>query len=131
MYWQPIVFRDSAKEGGTPMNQASLRHPALLAFGLALTATAAQATPAQATITISNPMPATANLDADTATTQRIADALDNDTRIRGQITVSTQAGVVRLSGSVESVAMIYRAIEISRAIEGVRRVNDDALIKS
>ena len=47
------------------------------------------------------------------------------------EASVSTHAGVVRLGGSVESVAMIYRAIEISRTVEGVRRVNDDALVKS
>lgn len=116
----------------------NLPYPALLAFGLALAATSAQAgaTPGQAapepgSITISNPVAAIANEATDAATTQRVAEALDGDARIRGQIRVSTHAGIVRLSGNVESVAMIYRAIEISRALEGVRRINDDALVSS
>lgn len=116
----------------------NLPYPTLLALGLALAATAAQAdtapgpaTAEPASITIHNPVVAVANHDADAATTQRVAEALERDSRIRGQIRVSTQAGIVRLSGNVESVAMIYRAIEISRAVEGVRRINDDALVKS
>lgn len=114
----------------------NLHYPRLLAVGLALAATSAQAdvipsqaVPEPASITINNPVAAVANPASDAAITRRVADALERDSRIRGQVSVSTHAGVVRLSGSVESVAMIYRAIEISRAIEGVRRINDDALV--
>lgn len=116
----------------------TLHHPTLLAVGLALAATSAQAdaipalaAPEPTSITINNPVAAVANPASDAATTRRVADALGRDSRIRGQISVSTHAGVVRLGGSVESVAMIYRAIEISRTVEGVRRVKDDALVKS
>ena len=130
------------------MTVTILRRKALLAIGPALlfctaavhaqgslqldTATGQQypaAEHAQAVVAISNPVPATVSADAEI--TQRVAAALDRDGHITGYVEVSTYGGVVRLRGTVHSTAMIYRAIEIARAVDGVRRINDDALISS
>lgn len=43
-------------------------------------------------------------------------------------IEVKTYRGEVILSGEVESVPMVYRSVELARKIQGVRKVNVDAL---
>lgn len=61
---------------------------------------------------------------------QRIISALAQSTRLRGQvINVETVGGVVRLSGTMDRVPQIYEAVAIARRVQGVRRVNDDALL--
>jgi osmotically-inducible protein OsmY len=62
----------------------------------------------------------------------KIAATLAADSKIDGTgIQVSTSRGVVSLSGKVETVAMIYRAVELARCVDGVQGVNDDALIQA
>lgn len=68
----------------------------------------------------------------DAAISQQIAAVISADQRIRGtRLEVSTTGGVVNLSGRVETVAMIYRTIELARRVNGVRAVNDDGLIQA
>ena len=69
---------------------------------------------------------------ADAAISQQIAAVISADQRIRGtRLEVSTSHGIVNLSGRVETVAMIYRTIELARRVNGVRAVNDDGLIQA
>lgn len=69
---------------------------------------------------------------ADAQISQQIAAVISADQRIRGtRLEVSTSRGIVSLSGRVETVAMIYRTIELARRINGVRAVNDDGLIQA
>ena len=65
----------------------------------------------------------------DQSTTSKIVAVLSADQKLKGQIAVFTSGGVVTLSGKMKSVTMIYRAIELTRRVEGVRSVNDDALL--
>jgi osmotically-inducible protein OsmY len=69
---------------------------------------------------------------ADAEISQQIAAVVSADQRIRGtQLQVSTSRGIVSLSGRVETVAMIYRTVELARRVNGVRAVNDDGLIQA
>jgi hyperosmotically inducible protein len=69
---------------------------------------------------------------ADEVISGKIAATLAADSKIHGSgIQVSTSRGVVSLSGKVQTVAMIYRAVELARRVDGVRGVNDDALIQA
>lgn len=66
----------------------------------------------------------------DRAINERVVAALAASERLHGQtIEVSTVNGVVRLSGNVDLVPQIYEAVAIARRTEGVRAVNDDALL--
>lgn len=68
----------------------------------------------------------------DAQISQQIAALISADQRIRGtRLEVSTTGGVVSLKGRVETVAMIYRTIELARRVNGVRAVNDDGLIQA
>lgn len=69
---------------------------------------------------------------ADAQISQQVAAVISADQRIRGtRLEVSTSRGIVSLSGRVETVAMIYRSIELARRVNGVRAVNDDGLIQA
>ena len=69
---------------------------------------------------------------ADAEISQQVAAVISADQRIRGtRLEVSTSRGIVNLSGRVETVAMIYRTIELARRVNGVRAVNDDGLIQA
>lgn len=68
--------------------------------------------------------------ETDRELTQKVTAALSADPALKGEtIAVSTQNGVLRLSGEMSSVAMIYRVIETSRKVQGVRRINDNDLM--
>ena len=77
------------------------------------------------------PPPPAVVLDPDQAISAQVDAALKADTKLVGAtpITVSTKNGIVSLSGSLQSVGMVYRAIEIARRVEGVKKVDDAALI--
>jgi len=69
---------------------------------------------------------------ADAQISQQIAALISADQRIRGtRLEVSTSRGIVSLSGRVETVAMIYRTIELARRVNGVVAVNDDGLVQA
>ena len=94
---------------------------------LAETATTLPTVHVQADTVVVNPQSIS---EQDRATTARVAAALQASERLRGQtIEVSTINGVVRLSGQVDLVPQIYEAVVIARRTEGVRAVNDDALL--
>ncbi|MGH8445889.1 MAG: BON domain-containing protein [Solimonas sp.] len=63
----------------------------------------------------------------DRALTQQIVERLANDHRLQNQnIGVTVVGGIVRLSGAVSSPVQIYRAVELTRQVPGVRRVYED-----
>ncbi len=60
----------------------------------------------------------------DTAITAKVKAALLKDPNVSGQkVTVETVAGVVQLSGFVESKADVARAITIARNTDGVKSI--------
>ena len=62
----------------------------------------------------------------DAVITELVASALDKDPVLRRMnIAVETLGGVVRLSGSVDSIAQADRAGDLARGIEGVSRVRN------
>lgn len=65
----------------------------------------------------------------DSEITERVTAAIAADPRIKGTIDVSTVDGVVRLVGNVRSVGMIYRVIEITEGVNGVRGVDENRLV--
>lgn len=69
--------------------------------------------------------------EADRRLTEQVIAALQADQRIRGRIAVSALDGVVMLSGRVDTVPMIYRAVEITDRIAQVRKVEVDGLHNS
>ena len=61
--------------------------------------------------------------------TRKVADVLAADGKLSGNlIQVSTLRGVVSLAGSLRKTVMIYRAIELTRRVDGVTGVNDTDL---
>lgn len=67
----------------------------------------------------------------DTAITAKVKAALLDDPAVSGQkISVETVAGVVQLSGFVESAAEQTRAVSIARGTEGVRSVQDKISVR-
>lgn len=67
---------------------------------------------------------------SDDAITAKVQAALAADKRlqIKTPLDVSTRDGVVRIVGDVESAAMVYRAVETTRSVEGVKNVDTDRL---
>ena len=65
-------------------------------------------------------------LSGDALITDRVKTALAEDKRlqVRAPIEVNTRDGVVSLSGDVRTPAMVYRAVEKARQIDGVRDVD-------
>ena len=66
--------------------------------------------------------------DQDREISERVMESLRADDKLRGRIAVSVLNGQVLLSGTVDSVPMIYRAVEVSRRVTGNSRVNADRL---
>jgi hyperosmotically inducible protein len=83
--------------------------------------------------TRSNPKPDTAGqyIDDATVTTNVIA-AIANDvgTWVSDSINVSTERGVVRLSGFADSQDDINRAIAAAQKVKGVRSVQEDIVLR-
>jgi osmotically-inducible protein OsmY len=67
----------------------------------------------------------------DTAITTKVkAAVLDEPTLKSAEINVETFKGVVQLSGFVSSQANINRAVEVARAVPGVKSVKNDMKLK-
>ena len=66
--------------------------------------------------------------EADLAITREVIAVLEADPLLKGNIRVSTLNGVVMLAGTVKSVPMIYRAVELSRKIANVHQVETNEL---
>ncbi|WP_420468376.1 BON domain-containing protein [Panacagrimonas sp.] len=66
------------------------------------------------------------NATGDELITAKVKTVLAQDKRLQVQtpIEVQTRNGVVSLAGDVETPAMVYRAVEKVRAVEGVREVD-------
>ncbi len=62
----------------------------------------------------------------DAVITELVTSALHNDPVLREmRIAVETHDGVVRLSGFVDSMAQVDRAVDLARGIEGVSHVRN------
>ncbi len=67
----------------------------------------------------------------DTVVTSRVKSALLNDPAVSGlAINVETYKRTVQLSGFVKTVAERNRAVYVVRAVPGVKRVQNDILIR-
>jgi hyperosmotically inducible protein len=67
----------------------------------------------------------------DSSITAKVKAALVDDKNIKSaDISVKTDKKVVTLSGVVESQAQAERAVEIAKAVEGVKSVNNDLKTK-
>jgi len=67
----------------------------------------------------------------DTAITSRVKAAFLNDPLVSAlAVNVETFKGVVQLSGFVKTVAERNRAVQLTRAVPGVRLVRNDILIR-
>lgn len=67
----------------------------------------------------------------DTVITTKVKAALLADEGVKGtDVSVTTVAGEVQLSGTVESQAQIDRAVEVAKGIEGVLRVQNGVTVK-
>jgi osmotically-inducible protein OsmY len=68
--------------------------------------------------------------DSDAAITAKVQAALAADKRlqVKAPLDVSTRGGVVKISGDVESASMVYRAVETTRTVEGVKDVDTHQL---
>jgi hyperosmotically inducible protein len=63
--------------------------------------------------------------------TKRVQDQIARDARLRNaNIDVATNAGVVRLSGDVETIASSATASELARRVPGVRAVQNEITVK-
>lgn len=71
-----------------------------------------------------------ASADADAAITSKVQSALAADKRlqVKSPLQVQTQDGVVSLVGDVSSASMVYRAVEVTRGVEGVKDVDTHRL---
>lgn len=67
----------------------------------------------------------------DAVITTRVKAAIFDDAELRvNEIKVETFDGVVQLSGFVSSQANINRAVQMTRAISGVKSVRNDMIVK-
>lgn len=67
----------------------------------------------------------------DTVLTSRVKSALLNDPAVSGlSVNVETFKGTVQLSGFVKTVAERNRAVQLARAVNGVKQVKNDILIR-
>ncbi|MGQ0620569.1 MAG: BON domain-containing protein [Panacagrimonas sp.] len=68
--------------------------------------------------------------DNDALITSKVQAALAADKRlqVRAPLDVETRNGVVSIAGDVVTAPMVYRAVEVTRDIEGVKQVNTDRL---
>ena len=67
---------------------------------------------------------------ADAALTAKVQAALAADRRleVRDPLEVRTSNGVVELIGEADSASMVYRAVETTRNVEGVKEVDSHRL---
>ena len=66
----------------------------------------------------------------DTRTTTRVKTAIYNEPELKVMaIHVSTEDGVVTLSGSVKTKAERTKAIQVARKVEGVKQVKNDLAV--
>ena len=67
----------------------------------------------------------------DTVVTTKVKSALLGDQNVKGlDIKVQTRKGEVQLSGFVDNQAQIDRAMDITRAVPGVKRVDNGMSVK-
>ena len=67
----------------------------------------------------------------DSVVTTKVKTAILNDPELKVlQINVETFKGVVQLSGFVDSKAMMAHAVEVTRAVPGVKSVKDDMQVR-
>jgi len=70
---------------------------------------------------------ATANVVDNAALTTKVKAALIADEMVKGtQINVDSSAGVVKLTGTVDSPAQVARAVEVAKGVQGVQRVENN-----
>jgi len=63
----------------------------------------------------------------DAAITTKVKAALLADDQVKGtQINVDTSAGIVKLTGTVDSQAQVQRAVEVAKGISGVQKVENN-----
>jgi osmotically-inducible protein OsmY len=68
----------------------------------------------------------------DTAVSTKVKTELLADKNVKStEVDVKTYGGEVQLSGFVDDAAQKERAVEIARAVPGVRNVRDDLVIKT
>lgn len=67
----------------------------------------------------------------DTVLTSRVKSALLNDPDVSGlTVNVESFKGTVQLSGFVKTVAERNKALKLARAVNGVKRIKNDILIR-
>lgn len=125
------IRHSDASQEEYDMNNKLFARCTLIALGLAAipgVTVAAAAEPSTLRVEMgAQRAPAIPDLDI----TRKVAAALAADQKLVGTtIDVSTRQGVVTLNGKLDSVPMIYRAVELTRRIEGVKDVDDRELIK-
>ena len=69
-----------------------------------------------------------AQSDAEITTRVQAALAADKRLQVREPLQVRTQGGVVQLIGEAESASMVYRAVETTRGVDGVKDVDTNRL---
>ena len=63
----------------------------------------------------------------DAAITTKVKAALLADDQVKGtQINVDTNAGIVKLTGTVDSQAQVQRAVEVAKGVSGVQKVENN-----
>ncbi|HKO68938.1 MAG TPA: BON domain-containing protein [Burkholderiaceae bacterium] len=68
-----------------------------------------------------------ANVVDNAALTAKVKAALLADELVKGtQINVDSSAGVVKLTGTVDSSAQVSRAVEVAKGVQGVQRVDNN-----
>jgi hyperosmotically inducible protein len=68
----------------------------------------------------------------DTVITTKVKSALLADDAVKGlDISVNTTMGAVQLTGAVENQMQIDRAVELSKAVEGVQNVQNSMTLKN
>ncbi|MEP6607846.1 MAG: BON domain-containing protein [Burkholderiaceae bacterium] len=61
------------------------------------------------------------------ALTTKVKSALLADSQVKGtQINVDSSAGVVKLTGTVDTPAQVTRAVEVANGVQGVQRVENN-----
>lgn len=67
----------------------------------------------------------------DTVITTKVKAAIFNEPTLKSaEINVETFKGIVQLSGFVSSQAAVNKAVEVARAVKGVKSVKSDMLVK-
>ncbi|MEX1668941.1 BON domain-containing protein [Zhongshania guokunii] len=61
---------------------------------------------------------------SDEQLSQSVIQQLQSDAKLAGYVQVSNRNGAISISGTVASVSMIYRIVEITKDLPGVQRVD-------